>query len=32
MVENDTWEKKEDLENIRKLVDKFKEKLSTKVR
>ena len=32
MVENDTWEKEEDLENARELVDKFEGKLSTEVR
>ena len=32
MIESDTWEKEEDLENARELVDKFKGKLNTKVR
>jgi len=31
-VENDTWEKKEDLENARELVDEFKGKIGAKVR
>ena len=32
MAENDTWKKKEDLENAKKLVDEFKERLNVKVR
>ena len=32
MIESDTWEKEEDLENAKELVDKFKEKLNTEVR
>ena len=31
-VENDTWEKKEDLENAKELVDKFEERLNVEVR
>ena len=31
-TENDTWEKKEDLENARKLVNEFEERISTEVR
>ena len=32
MVENDTWEKEEDLEHAREPVDEFEERLSTEVR
>jgi len=32
MAENDIWEKEEDLENIRELVDEFKERISIEVR
>ena len=32
MAENDTWEKKEDLENAKELVDEFKERLNVEVR
>ena len=32
MVENNLWEKKEDLENTKELVDEFKERLSIEVR
>jgi len=32
MTENNTWEKKENLENARDLVDKFKERIGTEVR
>ena len=32
MIESDIWEKEEDLENAKELVDKFKEKLNTEVR
>ena len=32
MAENDIWEKKEDLENTRELVDKFEERMSMEVR
>jgi len=32
MAENDTWEKKEDLENTKKLVDEFKGRLNVEVR
>ena len=32
MAENDTWEKKEDLENIKELVDEFKRRLNMEVR
>jgi len=32
MAENDTWEKKEDLENAKKLVDEFKGRLNVEVR
>ena len=31
-AENDTWEKKEDLENAKELVDKFEGRLNTEVR
>ena len=31
-MENDTWEKEEDLENARELVDKFKGRIGTEVR
>jgi len=31
-AENDTCEKEEDLENVRKAVDKFEERMSTEVR
>ena len=32
IAENNTWEKEKNLENIKKLADKFKERLSTEVR
>ena len=32
MAENDTWEKKEDLENAKELVDKFEGRLNVEVR
>ena len=32
MAKNDTWEKKEDLENAKELVDEFEERLNMKVR
>ena len=32
MAENDTWKKKEDLENAKELVDKFEGRLNTEVR
>jgi len=32
IVENDIWEREKDLENVRKLVDKFEGRLETKVR
>ena len=32
MAENDTWEKKEGLENARELVDEFKGRLNMEVR
>ena len=32
MVEHDMWEKKEDLENAKELVDKFEERLGAEVR
>ena len=32
MTENNTQEKKEDLENTKKLIDKFEKKLGAKVR
>jgi len=32
MAEHDTWEKEEDLENARELVDKFEGKTSMEVR
>ena len=32
MVEYDSWEKKEDLENMKELVAKFKERMSAEVR
>jgi len=32
MAKNDIWEKKNNLENAKKLVDEFKERLSIKVR
>jgi len=31
-AENDTWEREEDLENVRKLVEEFEERLSAEVR
>ena len=32
MAEYNSWEKEEDLENMKELVAKFKEKMTTKVR
>ena len=32
IAENDIWEKEEDLENARELVDKFEERMSAEVR
>ena len=32
MAENDTWEKEEDLEHARELVDEFKGRISTEIR
>ena len=32
MVENDMWEKEEDLENVKELVNEFKERMNAKVR
>ena len=32
MVENDTWEKGKDLENVKELVEEFKERLNVEVR
>jgi len=32
MAEHDSWEKKEDLENTRELVNEFKGRLSVEVR
>jgi len=32
MAENNTWEKEEDLENARELVDKFEGRMSVEVR
>ena len=32
MAENNTWEKEEDLENVRELVDEFKGRISAEVR
>ena len=32
MIEHDTWEKGEDLENVKKTVAEFKGRLSVKVR
>jgi len=32
MAEHDTWEKKEDLENAKELVDEFERRLSIEVR
>ena len=32
IAENDIWEKEEDLENARELVDKFEERMSVEVR
>jgi len=32
MAEHDTWEKKEDLENAKELVDEFEGRLSIEVR
>jgi len=32
MAEHDIWERKEDLENTRETVEKFEERMSTKVR
>ena len=31
-MEHDSWEKKEDLENMKELVAKFKERMSAEVR
>jgi len=31
-VKHDTWEREEDLGNTREVVEKFKERMSTKVR
>ena len=31
-AENDTWEKEENLENARELVNKFEERISTEIR
>ena len=31
-VENSTWEKKEDLENVREVLDEFKERMSVKIK
>jgi len=32
IAENDIWEKEKDLENMRKVVDEFKERISVEVR
>ena len=32
MVENDTWKKKENLENTKKLVDKFERRINAEIR
>ena len=32
MVENDTWENKKDLENVRELADEFEGRISVEVR
>jgi len=32
MVESDTWEREEDLENAKELVDKFKGRLGAELR
>ena len=32
MVENNTWERKEDLENMKELVNKFEKRLEAEVR
>jgi len=32
MAEHNTWERKENLENVREVVEKFEEKMSTEVR
>jgi len=32
MAENNTWERKEDLENMKELVNKFKKRLKAEVR
>jgi len=32
MAENDTWKKKEDLENARELVNEFEKKMSVEIR
>ena len=32
MAENNTWKRKEDLENVKKLVNKFEGRLEAKVR
>ena len=31
-VEGDTWERKKDLKNTKKLVDEFEERISTEIR
>jgi len=32
MAKHDSWEKEEDLENVREVVEKFKERMNVKVR
>jgi len=32
MAESDTWEREEDLENTKEMVDEFEKRLSTEVR
>jgi len=32
MAEHDTWERKEDLENAREMLEEFKERMNTEVR
>jgi len=32
MAEHDTWEKKEDLENVRKVLEEFERKMNAEVR